>query len=99
MYAMNQNDERALVEMGMNYQRGWKRVVEQDLKKAFECFEKAVTLHNSLDALFELGRCFMEGLGIEKDEIMARMYWRRAANQGCDRAQSALLTSTPSENH
>ena len=42
------------------------------------------------DAQYCLGRCYKEGIGVEKNEDMAKEWWHKAADQGNDLAQRSL---------
>lgn len=60
-----------------------------DKDAAFQWFHKAV-LNGSIDAMFYLGKCYMYGYGVKKNEEKAVEYYTLAAEKGNAEAQRNL---------
>lgn len=71
------------LEKGRNYQE------QDDYGNAFDSFGKASALGN-IDAKLELGKCYLEGVGTEYDEIEAFSIFNELAEQGNADAQFYL---------
>ncbi len=80
-------DANALNNLGERYYYG--RGVEQDYKKAVECYRKAAEL-GLAEAQCNLGYCYKTGYGVERDLNMAVRWFRKAAEQGDEDAKAAL---------
>lgn len=59
---------------------------DNDQIKAFELFQSAAEDGNP-DAINELGSCYLDGLGVEKNEEQAVSLFQKAAKMGIDAAQ------------
>ncbi len=62
---------------------------QKQFKKALVWFEKAAE-QDLAEAQFNLGFCFKEGYGVEKDEGVAFKWYKKAAEQGLAKAQYNL---------
>lgn len=63
--------------------------VENNVKLAFEYYEKAAELNN-VDAQNILGRCYKEGWVVEKNYTESMKWYKKAADQGSAEAQCSL---------
>ena len=88
--AADKGNAAAMVGLGKMYFRG-KDGVEKDYGKAVEYFKKAAVLWNVTEsenqwkvsyAFYYLGRCYLEGLGVEKDLQQGQRCHLFAANHG-----------------
>ena len=84
MKRVKAKDPLALQEMGGKY------FDEGDYDVAFKYNKMAAELGN-VEAHALLGISYLEGLGVEKDEIKALYYWEEAAIQGIPRLDIILL--------
>jgi TPR repeat protein len=71
---------RAYHNMGIIYQTGLGDVLV-DYDKAFNCFKKASEEENP-DSFFSIGNCFLNGLGVDKNEKEAAGWFIKAAEMG-----------------
>ena len=55
--------------------------VEQDFKKAFDCFTRSA-LYGNVDAQWALGECYYEGYGVDIDLSTAVEWYRKSAVSG-----------------
>ena len=55
----------AQFELGVNYHSG-SDMIERNYNEATKWFEKAAQ-HGDVDAMFNLGLCYLEGMGVEKN--------------------------------
>lgn len=62
-------------------------VMEQE--KAFNLYKKAAEKGHA-QAQFELGFCYLKGLGVEEDRLKAYAWFKKAAKQGIEEAQINL---------
>lgn len=60
-----------------------------ETRKAFELFKRAAE-SGSKEALRNLGKCYMKGLGVNKLPAEAVKYYKKAAEQGDAEAQYLL---------
>ncbi len=58
-------------------------------EKAFELFQQAANL-NHKEAMVQLGRSYLDGVGVEKEQTKALPWLEKAANQGEKTAQELL---------
>ncbi len=82
------NPEFSLVEFAthlMDERYGFK-----DLEKAIPLFERAATEFENVDAMYQLGLTYQEGLGVKKDIKEAIKWFTKAAKHGLVGAESAL---------
>jgi TPR repeat protein len=63
--------------------------VDPDLDKARELYQKAANQGN-VQAQYNLGVCYENGLGVEPDLPKAAKYYQEAADQGSQDAQDAI---------
>ena len=77
------NDTYALWQMGLRHYS------EGDYDGAIKYLIKAAEL-GSVEAHADLGDCYSEGKGVEKDEVKALYYWEEAAIQGHPEARYNL---------
>lgn len=75
------------IALGERYLNG--DIVDKDEYKAFELFEKAANLSNTI-GLYKLGLCYKEGIGTLPDNTKALQLFERAANKGNAEAMKAL---------
>lgn len=80
----NSIDVKEQVRLGNCYAEG--RGVEQDWKKAVECYEKAA-LQGNKEAQCKLGCCYADGSGVEQNVKEAVRWFGKAAKQGFAEAQ------------
>ena len=78
--AADQGYLRAYHNMGIIYQTGLGDVLV-DYDKAFNCFKKASEEKNP-DSFFSIGSCYLNGLGIDKNEKEAAGWFIKAAEMG-----------------
>lgn len=78
--AADQGYLRAYQNMGVVYQHGFDDI-PLDYVKAFNCFKKAAE-EESPDAYFCVGNCYLQGLGVEKNETEATFWFKKAADMG-----------------
>lgn len=78
--AANQGYLRAYQNLGIIYQIGLGDVLV-DYVKAFCCFKKASEEENP-DSFFSIGNCFLNGLGVDKNEKEAASWFIKAADMG-----------------
>lgn len=69
----------ACFSVGRCYEEG--RVVDKDLKKAYEWYQKGAT-GGDINAWVALGRMFDLGIYVDKDPKLSHMWLERAANKG-----------------
>ena len=82
------NPEFSLVEFAthlMDETYGFK-----DLEKAIPLFERAATEFEDVDAMYQLGLIYQEGLGVKKNIKKAIAWFTKAAKHGFVEAESAL---------
>ena len=60
--------------------------VKKNFKKAIKYFKKS----GSSEAVYELGNCYFNGWGVERDRDNAKQLWQQAVEQGFEKAQKAL---------
>lgn len=70
--------------------------VQKDSKKAFELLRDAA-INGSSDAQFTLGKCYEEGIGVDKHDHFAKIWYEKAAEQGNVEAKKRLKTLNPQE--
>jgi TPR repeat protein len=58
---------------------------------SFALFDKLVKKSRDPEAMYFLGRHYIDGLGVEKSQEMAIELWKKAGKNGCVDAQYALL--------
>ena len=75
------------IELGERYLKG--DIVDKDVKKAFELFEKAANL-NDPRGMYKLGLCYKKGLGVPKDINNALLLFEKSANKGNTDAMEVL---------
>jgi TPR repeat protein len=73
--------------LGMHLQSG--QGVEQDLKHAFEMFQRSAALQH-VAAQFHLANCYENGLGCDLDVAEATAWYERAALAGCRTSHERL---------
>lgn len=82
-------DYGANVGLGDCYRLG--RGVEQNYAEAFRLYDDVSKYTWDCPAADErIARCYYFGLGVEKDEEKARVYWEGAAEHGDEKAKKAL---------
>ena len=69
--------------LAMNYLIGYE--VKEDNKKAFKFFHKAAR-QGSVEAKYFMGTCFDQGIGVKKQQELARYWYRQAAKGGYSKA-------------
>ena len=74
--------------MGIAYKQGY--VVNQNIAAAYNCFAKAVELGDDFSASYYLAESYELGLGVEKDENSAVMYYTMGAEIGNIKSMLAL---------
>jgi TPR repeat protein len=79
--AMKLGSTQALYELGIVYFTGIDGIVEEDSRKAFQCFEEAAS-RGHVGALYMTSDCLMEGEGTEKNVARAIPMLYQAADQG-----------------
>ena len=97
-----QGDVKAQLELGNCYYNGngvnkdeaeaekwWRKAAEQGNKDAVEQFRKLAEQGN-VAAQYNLGKCYYNGNGANKDEVEAAKWYRKAAEQGHADAQNSL---------
>ena len=97
-----QGDVKAQLELGNCYYNGngvnkdeaeaekwWRKAAEQGNKDAVEQFRKLAEQGN-VAAQYNLGKCYYNGNGANKDEVEAAQWYRKAAEQGHADAQNSL---------
>ena len=72
--------DRALVVIGLMYLRGHGFFLPNE-REVFRYIKLAADKHY-VDGEYYLGKCYFEGIGVEKDITTAMIYFRRAADQG-----------------
>lgn len=75
--AMRGTDPVQLVEAGDSLYNGTKGV-EQDFQKAFFCYRKAVKYGGGSWAYYNVGKCYIEGKGVDKNDDEARKWFGKA---------------------
>jgi TPR repeat protein len=78
---VRQNDEETLYNIGYDCQRN-----NKDITKAFAWFYKAA-LENYVDAQYQVGYFYDEGLGVPQDYKLAMEWYQKAADNGNISAQ------------
>ncbi|ALH94376.1 tetratricopeptide repeat protein [Acinetobacter equi] len=73
--------------LATKYQQG--KDVPQDLRKAFTLY-KAAADQGLSSAQLNVGRMLADGIGTNKDEVLARKYFEKAASHGDNRASFNL---------
>ncbi|MCX7256839.1 MAG: tetratricopeptide repeat protein, partial [Polaromonas sp.] len=63
--------------------------VVQDDQQAVDWYRKSAALNNHV-AQYSLGMMYMRGRGVPKDMVQARAWLIQSAEQGYDKARSAL---------
>ncbi|KAJ1551600.1 hypothetical protein HK405_014213, partial [Cladochytrium tenue] len=64
-------------------------IPDEDLRRAADMYQRAAEL-GDLDGMTKLGRCYMNGWGVPKNEQLAVTWYRLAAKNGGARAQNQL---------
>lgn len=77
--AVQKNAPRAYVGLWSIYSDG--KACDPDLEKAMTFLRLGVEQSDSM-CLDQLGRCYHEGVGVEKDDNQARVWLRKAIDQG-----------------
>lgn len=77
--AANLGDVNAKINLGLLYYDG--KIVTQDYKEAFRWF-KDVAEANHPAGIFQVGRSYEQGYGVEKDVKKAETYYRKGAELG-----------------
>jgi TPR repeat protein len=62
-----------------------------DYDHSFKLFETIARRDNDAEALFFLGRHYIDGLGVEKSKENAMSVWKKASRRGSLDAQYAML--------
>lgn len=75
------------ITLGERYLNG--NVVEKDVKKAVELFEKAANQNNDIGML-KLATCYKNGIGVEQDNARALSLFEKSANKGNTDAMIAV---------
>lgn len=75
------------ISLGERYLNG--NVVEKDVKKAVELFEKAAN-QNSDIGMLKLATCYKNGIGVEQDNARALSLFEKSANKGNTDAMIAV---------
>jgi TPR repeat protein len=68
------NIPEILHELGLCYKNGFG--VEKNEKKAFNLFEKAISMNKVIRTQIELALCYKDGIGIEKNEKKSNMMFK-----------------------
>ena len=79
---------KGLLYVGIAYKQGY--VVNQNFAAAYNCFAKAVELGDDFSASYYLAESYELGLGVEKDENSAVMYYTMGAEIGNIKSMLAL---------
>jgi len=79
---------KGLLYVGIAHKQGY--VVNQNYDAAYNCFAKAVELGDDFAASYYLAECYELGLGVEKDENSAVMYYAMGAEIGNIKSMLAL---------
>ncbi|OTG85591.1 hypothetical protein B9T31_10515 [Acinetobacter sp. ANC 4558] len=82
--------------LATKYQQG--KDVPQDLRKAF-AFYKAAADQGLSSAQLNVGRMLADGIGTQKDEVLARKYFEKAASHGDNRASFNLAVMEEKKNN
>ncbi|MFN3667661.1 MAG: tetratricopeptide repeat protein, partial [Sediminibacterium sp.] len=88
--ASKQSDARAECYLGIMYEKG-ENGSAPDLAKAVNLYSIAANRGYS-EAMFHLGNCYQNGLGVIKSDTTAIEWYEKAAAQGCQSAQEALVS-------
>ena len=72
-----------------SYEAGLKAYAEQDYPAAVESFKFAAERGHT-EARFQLGKCYYDGMGVEKNEAEGVRWLRAAAEQGDETAKEFL---------
>ncbi|KAJ3412433.1 hypothetical protein HDV05_000737 [Chytridiales sp. JEL 0842] len=64
-------------------------IPEEDLRRAADMYKRAAD-QGDTDGMTKLGRCYMNGWGVKKDEVKAAIWYKVAAHLGGPRAQNQL---------
>lgn len=83
LYA-NSGNVSALIKYGDFLSKG--DVCRQDLPEAFKCYKYAALHHKDPEGYMKLAKCFLDGLGVEKDLRKAAKYYKRAGELGITEA-------------
>ncbi len=86
--AANHGDSTAMCRLGGMYKHG--HGVEQSTDKAIQWYKKAVVADGNRDALLDLGLCYLNGDGVQKDMNKGVFLMQRSAFQGNMQAQYNL---------
>lgn len=78
--AASQGYLKAYHNMGVIYQNGLGGI-PKDNNKAFDCFKKAAEEEN-VESFFCIGQCYLNGLGVDKNEKEAACWFKKAAEFG-----------------
>lgn len=65
----------ALFDLAVSYEKGIE--VNKNEKTAFQLYLKAVLLGEH-QSIYEVGRCYFHGIGIEEDQELAEIYYDMA---------------------
>ena len=78
------NDEVAAYRLGLLYRDGEEDLLIQNPKRAAQLFERC---KSSGEGQYELAKCYRDGFGMKKDELLAAEAFKRAAEIGHMEAQ------------
>ncbi len=88
--ASEKGDATALTMLGFMYSKGGE-IGKPDFAKAVECFQAAAE-KGDIGGKFALGQCYVDGLGVAKDEKRGADLLKAAADGGDTRAMDILGT-------
>ena len=83
--AADHGDSTAMCRLGGMYKHG--HGVDQNIDKAIQWYKKAIVTDGNRDALLDLGLCYLNGDGVQKDMNKGFFLMQRSANQGNMQAQ------------
>lgn len=89
--AMEQEHSKALYRVALMYEQGY-GVVTKDLETAVDFYQKSANLGES-QAQYRLGMMYEQGLGVDKNNRLARFWYKKAADQNNLDAKDKLKMS------
>ena len=60
------------------YKEGMRLFQEKEYAKAIECFDQGLSIGHDSECALMLGKCFEHGLGVEKDLVLAKDFYKCA---------------------
>ena len=78
--AADLGDSDALCRLAGAYKYG--HGVEKDMAQALQLYKKAITIDGNVDALLDLGLCYLKGEGVPQNDSHGFFLMERSAKQG-----------------